>query len=200
MTSNQHRNVFAKHGIDLKLRRPGLIAAGMSAALAAGVVGGGVANAATSAHSTTTAPAHSMLVPRASLPNGAKAPAGKPSSINLPGNAKPAVVGTVKSVGDDSFTVLTRSGTVTVDVSSSTTYLNGSSSAGYASVTSGRQVAVAGTASDGVVTATKVLIGTPPSANGKTPAATPTAARAGTKAPSATGAPAGAPRAPVTAS
>jgi Domain of unknown function (DUF5666) len=180
MTSNEHRTVLAKHGIRPKLRRPVMIAAGMSAVMAAGVVGGGVANAATSSSSTATIPSHTMVVPHGSLPKGGHAPAGKPGSINLPGNAKPAVVGTVKSVGPDSFTVQTKSGTVTVDVSSSTSYLDGSSSASDSSVTSGEQVTVVGAQSDGAVTASKVLIGTPPSNNG--------------------GAPAGAPKAPVTAS
>jgi preprotein translocase subunit YajC len=75
-------------------------------------------------------------------------------------------VGTVKSVGDDTFTITTQSGaTVTVNVSSSTTYRDPSvSSATLANVTVGEQVAVFGTESSDTVTATSVGIGNPSSA------------------------------------
>jgi hypothetical protein len=75
-------------------------------------------------------------------------------------------MGTVKSVGDDTFTITTPSGaTVTVNVSSSTTYRDPSvSSATLANVTVGEQVAVFGTESSDTVTATSVGIGNPPAA------------------------------------
>ena len=82
-----------------------------------------------------------------------------------PRGAPPAVAGTVASVDatGDSFTVTDRSGsTITVAVSSSTTYMDPSvSSAGISNVTVGEHVAVVGTTTSGTVTATQVLIGTP---------------------------------------
>jgi preprotein translocase subunit YajC len=76
----------------------------------------------------------------------------------------PAAVGTVKSVGDNTFTLTTADGsTVTVDVGSSTTYVDpGVSSPTFANVTVGEHVAVMGTKSANTVTATNVLIGLPP--------------------------------------
>jgi hypothetical protein len=73
----------------------------------------------------------------------------------------PAVAGTVESVGTGSFTVKDRAGTtVTVDVTSSTTYKDaGVASPTIADVTVGERVAVQGTTASGTVTATSVLIG-----------------------------------------
>jgi preprotein translocase subunit YajC len=84
------------------------------------------------------------------------------------GGSPPAAVGTVKSVGDDTFTLTGQDGTVvTVNVGSSTSYVDqGVTSPSLANVTVGEQVAVFGTDSSDVVTATKVAIGTPP-AGGK---------------------------------
>jgi len=82
-----------------------------------------------------------------------------------PGGTPPAAAGTVESVNasGDSFTVKNHAGTtVTVDVSSSTTYSDPTvSSASLSNVTAGEQVAVIGSVSSDVVTATKVLIGVP---------------------------------------
>jgi hypothetical protein len=79
------------------------------------------------------------------------------------GGTPPAAAGTVKSVGTDIFTLTTHSGTVvTVDVSSSTTYVDPKvTSASLSNVTVGEQVAVVGTDTSNTVTATKVLIGAP---------------------------------------
>jgi preprotein translocase subunit YajC len=81
------------------------------------------------------------------------------------GGTPPAAMGTVASVGASTFTLTTRDNTtVTVDVSSSTTYLEpGVSSASLADIKVGTRVAVFGTDTSNTVTATKVGIGTPPS-------------------------------------
>jgi hypothetical protein len=72
-----------------------------------------------------------------------------------------AAVGTVASVGTDSFTLTTKAGaTVTVDVTSSTSYKDqGVTSPSLADVTVGETVAAFGTESSGTVTATSVSIG-----------------------------------------
>ena len=74
---------------------------------------------------------------------------------------RPATVGTVESVGTNTFTLKGRNGTtVTVDVSSSTTYRDGKvASPTFAKVTKGEMVSVEGTTAAGVVTATSVQIG-----------------------------------------
>jgi len=76
------------------------------------------------------------------------------------GGTPPAAMGIVASMGTDSFTLTTRDGTtVTVDVSSSTSYLKfGSTSAALGDVTVGAHVAVFGTDTANTVTATKVGI------------------------------------------
>jgi hypothetical protein len=81
------------------------------------------------------------------------------------GGSPPAAFGTVKSVGDDTFTLTGQDGTVvTVNVGSTTSYVDqGVTSPSLANVTVGEQVAVFGTDSSNVVTATRVAIGTPPS-------------------------------------
>jgi len=73
----------------------------------------------------------------------------------------PAAAGTVESVGTNTFTLKGRNGTtVTVDVSSSTTYKDGKvTSPTFANVTKGEMVSVEGTTTSGVVTATSVSIG-----------------------------------------
>ncbi len=74
---------------------------------------------------------------------------------------KAAAAGTVATVGTDSFTVKTHSGsTVTVDVNSSTTYKDrGVTSPTFTDVKMGGRVIVQGTTSSGTVTATSVVIG-----------------------------------------
>jgi hypothetical protein len=98
-------------------------------------------------------------------------------------HSPPAAAGTVESVTagsgstPDSFTVKGHDGTtVTVDVSSSTTYKDqGVASPSFANVTTGEMVSVEGTTASGVVTASSVFIGfggglfghgTPPAAAG----------------------------------
>jgi hypothetical protein len=73
----------------------------------------------------------------------------------------PAAFGTVESVGTGTFTVKERKGTtVTVDVTSSTTYRDGKvTSPTFANVTTGEMVVVEGTTASGIVTAKSVLIG-----------------------------------------
>lgn len=76
----------------------------------------------------------------------------------------PAAVGTVKSVDTGTFTLTTQDGTtVTVNVGSSTTYLDHDvTSPSIANVTVGAHVAVFGTDTSNTVTATKVAVGAPP--------------------------------------
>ncbi len=80
-----------------------------------------------------------------------------------PGRTPPAAVGTVASVGTSSFTVTAAGGsTVTVDVTSSTTYRDrGVTSPTLADVKVGDRVAVFGTKTGTTVAATSVGIGMP---------------------------------------
>jgi len=75
-----------------------------------------------------------------------------------------AVIGTVASVGDHTFSVTPLAGgaAVTVDVTSSTHYREpGTSGASFASVTTGEKVAVLGQHATGTVTAKTVVIAPP---------------------------------------
>lgn len=130
-----------------KRKRGVRVTTAAAAALGLAVFGGAVAGAATT---TTSPPSMSASAPHSGLP-----PSGSP----------PAVVGTVKSVGDGTFTITSQDGTtVTVDVGSSTTYRDpGVTSPTIANVTVGEHVAVFGTDTSNTVTATSVAIGTPPS-------------------------------------
>jgi hypothetical protein len=98
-------------------------------------------------------------------PAGGKGGPGGPGGS---GGAAPAAVGTVTSVGDGTFTLTAQDGTaVTVNVSTTTTYLDaGVTSPTVANVTVGEHVAVFGTDTSNVVTATSVAVGEPP-AGGK---------------------------------
>ena len=95
-------------------------------------------------------------------------PAGGKGGPGGPGGSPPAAMGTVASVGDGTFTLTTADKTtVTVNVSSTTTYRDPSvTSPTIANVTVGEHVAVFGTDTSNVVTATSVAIGDPP-AGGK---------------------------------
>lgn len=128
-----------------------------TAGITAGLLGAGVASAAT----TTVSPAHVASAEAASSPC-----------------PRPTAVGKVTSVGTTSFTIATPDGsTLTVDVSDLTVYHDPTvSNATYSDVTVGESVAVVGTRSGAAVTASQVLIGTPPS-----PARTPSAAPKGAK-------------------
>ena len=78
------------------------------------------------------------------------------------GGTPPAAFGTVKSVGSNTFTLTTHDGTtVTVDVSSSTTYVESGARHRSPTVKVGDHVAVFGTDTSDTVTATKVAIGGP---------------------------------------
>jgi hypothetical protein len=123
-----------------------------AAAVALGLVlaGGSVAGAATTS-------------PTAQSSSSATRPG--PQSGRPPfGGARPAAVGTVKSVGDGTFSVTTHEGTtVTVNVAGTTTYFDpGLTSPTIANVTVGEQVAVFGTDTSDTVTATQGAIGAPP--------------------------------------
>jgi hypothetical protein len=124
-----------------------------AAAIALGLALGGwaVAGASTGSNATTNSNAGS--------PGSSSAPGNRPPGGGVP----PTAVGKVASVGDHTFTLTTESGTDTVDVSSTTTYLDhGVTNPTFANVTVGEHVAVFGSSSSGVVTATKVAIGMPP--------------------------------------
>lgn len=133
-------------------RRRGLrITTAAAVAVGLAVGGGAVANAASSGASTsTTAPAD---------------PAGHDGF----GGTPPAAVGTVASVGTNSFTLTGRDGTaVTVDVSSTTTYVDPAvTSPSLADVKVGAHVAVFGADSSNTVTATKVAVGGPGGPGGR---------------------------------
>jgi len=79
------------------------------------------------------------------------------------GGSPPAAVGTVATVGTDTFTLKTKDGTVvTVNVTSSTTYRDrGVTSPTLANVTVGETVAAFGTDTSNTVSATSVDIGAP---------------------------------------
>ena len=120
------------------------IAGATSVVLALAMATGGIAGAATT--------------------NSAGSPAGalKPRHGVGLGGTRPAAVGTVKSIGANTFTLTTRSGTVmTVNVATATTTYQdrGVTAPTFANVTVGSHVAVMGTDSANTVAATKVLIG-----------------------------------------
>ena len=154
MHPSQHEQSGTEQGSDdpfavLRKRRRGVwVTTAAACALGLAVAGGAVAGAATgSSTSTTTPPSHS----------------GYPGGHDGFGGTPPAAFGTVKSVGSNTFALTTHDGTtVTVDVSSSTTYADPSvSSASFSTVKVGDHVAVFGTDTSDTVTATKVAIGGP---------------------------------------
>ena len=102
-----------------------------------------------------------------SAPASTGSPTGRPPFSGSP----PTAVGTVKSVGDWTFTVTAQDGTTgTVDVGTATTYRDpGVTSPTSANLTVGEHVAVFGTEASGVVTASSVAIGDPPSGKGRGP-------------------------------
>jgi len=131
-------------------RRRGVkVTAAAIMALGLAVGGGAVAGATTS---SSTAPSGTSTHP-----------GGRPF-----GGSPPVDVGTVKSVGTDSFTLTTSGGTVvTVDVGTSTTYRDpGVTSATFADVKVGDHVAVFGTDTSNTVTATSVGVGDFPGGRG----------------------------------
>jgi hypothetical protein len=138
------RNPLATYS--LRRRRGVVVTSAAAIALGLAVVGGGVAGATSSA---------TVPTPSGKPPSGARPPMG---------GSPPVAMGTVASVGDGTFTVTTKNKTtVTVTVSSTTTYRDPSVSAPtIADVTVGQHVAVFGTTTAKVVTATSVAIGQPP--------------------------------------
>lgn len=142
----------------------GDIGAALSLAL-----GGGVLASDPVAGAATATPAGSSHAPTGSAPAPGKVGQGQggPGGL-LPGGKPPAAVGTVKSVGSDSFSLSTpNNAPVTVDVTSSTVYQDtGVSSPTISDVKPGEHVAVIGTSDGGTGTASTVLIGEPPSKPG----------------------------------
>ena len=130
-----------------KRRRGVRVTSAAAIALGLAISGGAVAGATTSS---------SGSAPSGSAATAGWSPAGRPM-----GGSPPAAVGTVKSVGDGTFTITAQDGTtVTVNVSSTTKYLDaGVTSATIANVTVGEHVAVFGTDTSNTVTATSVGIG-----------------------------------------
>ena len=153
-------------------RRRGVVVTSAAAiALGLALAGGGVAAASTAPTSTSGS-------------SGSSSTAGRPPM----GGSPPAAMGTVASVGDNTFTLTTQDKTtVTVNVSSTTTYRDPSvTSPTLANVTVGEHVAVFGTDTSNVVTATSVAIGDPhsggpggPGGPGSPPAAMGTVASVG---------------------
>ncbi|MDA8057814.1 MAG: DUF5666 domain-containing protein [Actinomycetota bacterium] len=96
-------------------------------------------------------------------------------------HARPAAVGTVKSVGASSFVLTTHAGTqVTVDVTGQTIYRDPKvTTPSLSDVTPGAHVAVLGTTSSSTVTATTVLVGLPPRPGPGGPHARPAAGAVG---------------------
>src|SRR6202521_123021 len=144
-----------------------------AAAVALGLVlaGGSVAGATTSSTPSTA--------------SGPSTPDHRPPF----GGSPPAAVGTVASVGTGTFTLTTQDNTtVTVNVGTTTTYRDsGVTTPTIANVTVGEHVAVFGTDTSNVVTATSVAIGDPPGGGpgghgpgGSPPAAVGTVASVGT--------------------
>ncbi len=127
-------------------------------ALGLALAGGSVAAATSTAAPSTAAP--STAAPSPSTASSSAPRGGRPPG----GGSPPAAFGTVKSVGDASFTIATSGGTtVTVDVSDSTKYLDhDATTPSFANVTVGQHVAVFGTDTSNVVAATSVAIGAPP--------------------------------------
>jgi hypothetical protein len=122
-------------------RVAGIAAIAVGLAIGAGAVAGAAVTTSASGSSSTTAPK------------------GPPPFQGTP----PSAMGTVASVGADSFTLTTRDGTVvTVDVSNTTTYVDGGKASTLAGVTVGSHVAVVGPDTSNTVTASKVLVGLPP--------------------------------------
>ncbi len=137
--------------ISQKRRRGVRVTTAAAVALGLALGGGAVAGAATSS---------------ATPPTGSSSHSGRPPF----GGSPPAAVGTVKSVGTDTFTLTDRDGTtVTVNVGTTTTYRDpGVTSPTLANVTVGEHVAVFGTDASNTVTATSVAIGDP-SGSGRGP-------------------------------
>jgi hypothetical protein len=128
----------------------------------------GIIGATASTGSGTAATASS-----ASATSGQRVP-GKGGSNARSGPAAGGSIGTVKSVSESSFTVVTGAGQkVTVKKASSTTYKKGTSSISASAITKGKSVLVLGTTSGTTVTASKVVVqtteGTTPSAAGVVP-------------------------------
>ena len=134
-------------GVSQKRRRGVRVTSAAAMALGLAIGGSAIAGAATTTASTPSTSASGSQTNR-------------PPFDGTP----PAAVGTVKSVGTGTFTLTTPDGTtVTVNVGSSTTYLDHDvTSPSFGNATVGAHVAVFGTDTSNTVTATKVAVGAPP--------------------------------------
>ncbi len=134
--------------------------AAVASALIAGLgaAGYGVASAVSAGSSSAAASAPATTVARSSAGASFSSSSGR---WGFGEGAPPAASGIVTSLGSNTFTLKTTSGTsVTVDVSSTTTYRDrGVTSPSFANVSVNEHVAVFGTTSSGTVSATSVLIG-----------------------------------------
>ena len=141
----------SRAGFSQRRRRGVRVTTAAAVALGLALAGGTVAGAS----ATSTAP---------SPPSGSSATGSRPPM----GGSPPAAVGTVASVGSGTFTLTSKDDTtVTVNVTSATSYRDpGVTSPTIADVTVGEHVAVFGTDTSNVVTATGVAIGDPPSGGG----------------------------------
>jgi hypothetical protein len=149
---------------DGRKRRRGVRVTTAALAAAAGLaLGGGLLASAVDAGAATT---------NSTSPVGSTSSTGPSTSGGMPGGCTPpSAVGTVRSVGSDSFVISTsQGGTSTVDVTSATTYQDrGVADASLTNVTVGEHVTVVGSSKDGTVTATTVHIGEPPTGAGHGP-------------------------------
>jgi hypothetical protein len=145
-------------------RRRGVRVAAAAVAISAFVVFG----AADVAHAAT--PPTTSGKAGASAPSGGEEmpPGGKGGSGGPGGASGGGTIGVVKSVADGSFILSERgTSTVTVEESSSTVYLAGTTKASASALKKGDFVMVTGKKStDGSITATKVTMGTAPKAGG----------------------------------
>jgi hypothetical protein len=151
-----------------KVFRPAAVALAIIAGLGASaygaviVVSGGSSSAPKSAQTSTASRSSTATAPT-SPPRGSSTGTAPTSPFrgSITGEGSPAASRTVASVGSKSFTLKTTSGqTLTVDVSSTTTYRDfGVTSPSFATLKVSEHVVVFGTASSGAVTAQSVVIG-----------------------------------------
>jgi hypothetical protein len=142
--------MIRKDKISSRRKLSAFIAAG---AIAIGGGGYGIVSATASTGSATATTASS-----ASAASGQRV-SGKGGSNARSGPAAGGSSGTVDSVSESSFTVLTGAGQkVTVKKASATKYDNGTSSVSASAITKGENVLVLGTTSGTTITASKVVV------------------------------------------
>jgi hypothetical protein len=128
----------------------------VAAALVVAVIGLVVAltNSPSPAATAASPPAAGHAIPG----NGGRPGSGGQGSNARSGPAEGGAAGAVETLSTGGFTMSTAAGQeVTVDVASSTTYLNGTTASTASAVTSGDNVLVLGTTSGTTITATQVI-------------------------------------------